>query len=122
MVAASVRCGAREPRRAYDIRVRTCAPIDGFEDRHCSSEGAGFDGRRLSARACSACYSHVPHIGTIVPLYGTPRLSGRISAEGSLEMPRTLAEKVWERHVVHRTEGEPDLLYVDLHLVHEVTS
>src|SRR5262245_44120637 len=36
--------------------------------------------------------------------------------------PRTLAEKVWEHHVVHRAEGEPDLLYVDLHLVHEVTS
>jgi 3-isopropylmalate/(R)-2-methylmalate dehydratase large subunit len=36
--------------------------------------------------------------------------------------PRTLAEKVWERHVVHRAEGEPDLLYVDLHLIHEVTS
>ena len=37
-------------------------------------------------------------------------------------MPRTLAEKVWEHHVVHRADGEPDLLYVDLHLVHEVTS
>ncbi|MGZ8571722.1 MAG: 3-isopropylmalate dehydratase large subunit [Actinomycetota bacterium] len=36
--------------------------------------------------------------------------------------PRTLAEKVWEHHVVHRAEGEPDTLYVDLHLVHEVTS
>jgi 3-isopropylmalate/(R)-2-methylmalate dehydratase large subunit len=35
---------------------------------------------------------------------------------------RTLSEKVWERHVVYRAEGEPDLLYVDLHLVHEVTS
>ena len=35
---------------------------------------------------------------------------------------KTLAEKVWERHVVRRAEGEPDLLYVDLHLVHEVTS
>ncbi len=35
---------------------------------------------------------------------------------------RTLAEKVWEHHVVHRAEGEPDTLYVDLHLVHEVTS
>ncbi|HEY7400526.1 MAG TPA: 3-isopropylmalate dehydratase large subunit [Actinomycetota bacterium] len=35
---------------------------------------------------------------------------------------RTLAEKVWEQHVVHRADGEPDLLYVDLHLVHEVTS
>src|SRR5262249_62085425 len=38
------------------------------------------------------------------------------------EMGQTLSEKVWERHVVHRAEGEPDLLYVDLHLVHEVTS
>ncbi len=37
-------------------------------------------------------------------------------------VPRTLAEKVWERHLVHRAGGEPDLLYVDLHLVHEVTS
>ena len=37
-------------------------------------------------------------------------------------MGRTLAEKVWEDHVVRRAEGEPDLLYIDLHLVHEVTS
>ena len=37
---------------------------------------------------------------------------------------RTLAQKVWDEHVVHRDlgAGEPDLLYVDLHLVHEVTS
>jgi 3-isopropylmalate/(R)-2-methylmalate dehydratase large subunit len=39
-----------------------------------------------------------------------------------MRQPQTLAEKVWERHVVHRADGEPDLLYVDLHLVHEVTS
>ena len=37
-------------------------------------------------------------------------------------MPKTLSEKVWDEHVVHRADGEPDLLYVDLHLVHEVTS
>ncbi len=37
-------------------------------------------------------------------------------------MGRTLVEKVWADHVVHSAEGEPDLLYVDLHLVHEVTS
>jgi 3-isopropylmalate/(R)-2-methylmalate dehydratase large subunit len=36
--------------------------------------------------------------------------------------PRTLAEKVWERHVVREAPDEPDLLYIDLHLVHEVTS
>ncbi len=37
-------------------------------------------------------------------------------------MGRTLAEKVWESHVVRQAQGEPDLLYVDLHLLHEVTS
>lgn len=37
-------------------------------------------------------------------------------------MGKTLAEKVWDAHVVRRAEGEPDLLYIDLHLVHEVTS
>ncbi|EHR49560.1 3-isopropylmalate dehydratase, large subunit [Saccharomonospora marina XMU15] len=36
---------------------------------------------------------------------------------------RTLAEKVWDAHTVRRGQGaEPDLLYIDLHLVHEVTS
>jgi 3-isopropylmalate/(R)-2-methylmalate dehydratase large subunit len=35
---------------------------------------------------------------------------------------QTISEKIWDRHVVRSTEGEPDLLYVDLHLVHEVTS
>ena len=37
-------------------------------------------------------------------------------------MGKTLLDKVWERHVVSAGEGRPDLLYVDLHLVHEVTS
>jgi 3-isopropylmalate/(R)-2-methylmalate dehydratase large subunit len=36
--------------------------------------------------------------------------------------PRTMAEKVWADHVVASTDGEPDLIYIDLHLVHEVTS
>ena len=35
---------------------------------------------------------------------------------------RTLSDKVWERHLVHHSDGEPDLLFIDLHLVHEVTS
>ncbi len=34
----------------------------------------------------------------------------------------TLPQKVWDRHVVYSATGEPDLLYIDLHLVHEVTS
>src|SRR3954465_11688986 len=37
-------------------------------------------------------------------------------------VPKTLAEKVYDAHVVRSADGEPDLLYIDLHLVHEVTS
>ena len=37
-------------------------------------------------------------------------------------MPKTIIEKIWEQHVVRTHPGEPDLLYIDLHLVHEVTS
>src|SRR3954453_8727488 len=36
--------------------------------------------------------------------------------------PKTLSQKIWDNHVVHRAPHEPDLLYIDLHLVHEVTS
>ena len=36
--------------------------------------------------------------------------------------PRTLTEKIWDAHVVHASDGEPDLLFIDLHLLHEVTS
>jgi 3-isopropylmalate/(R)-2-methylmalate dehydratase large subunit len=37
-------------------------------------------------------------------------------------MSATLAEKIWQEHVVRAAAGEPDLIYVDLHLIHEVTS
>lgn len=37
-------------------------------------------------------------------------------------MGKTLAEKVWNDHIVRQSAGEPDLLYIDLHLIHEVTS
>ncbi len=36
--------------------------------------------------------------------------------------PRTMFEKIWDSHVVHEEAGQPAILYVDLHLVHEVTS
>jgi 3-isopropylmalate/(R)-2-methylmalate dehydratase large subunit len=36
--------------------------------------------------------------------------------------PRTIIEKLWDSHVVHEQPGAPTLLYIDLHLVHEVTS
>jgi 3-isopropylmalate/(R)-2-methylmalate dehydratase large subunit len=38
------------------------------------------------------------------------------------ETPRTLSEKVWDSHVVHVGDDEPDILFIDLHLIHEVTS
>ncbi len=36
--------------------------------------------------------------------------------------PKTIVEKIWDEHIVHQETGKPDLLYIDLHLVHEVTS
>ena len=39
-----------------------------------------------------------------------------------MSTPMTLPQKVWDQHVVHSAPGEADLLYIDLHLVHEVTS
>ncbi len=39
-----------------------------------------------------------------------------------MTVARTLSEKIWDQHLVHAADGEPDLLYIDLHLVHEVTS
>lgn len=46
---------------------------------------------------------------------------GITALEGRL-MGQTLAEKLWQSHVVYSAQGEPDLLYIDLHLTHEVTS
>ena len=36
--------------------------------------------------------------------------------------PKTMFQKIWDAHVVHQEPGQPAILYVDLHLVHEVTS
>jgi 3-isopropylmalate/(R)-2-methylmalate dehydratase large subunit len=51
-----------------------------------------------------------------------PRTNDARGAEPESTTPKTLAEKVWDAHVVRRADGEPDLLYIDLHLIHEVTS
>ncbi|MDN4608006.1 3-isopropylmalate dehydratase large subunit [Sporosarcina highlanderae] len=37
-------------------------------------------------------------------------------------MAKTIIGKIWERHIVYEEQGKPDLLYIDLHLLHEVTS
>src|ERR1041384_2373851 len=39
-----------------------------------------------------------------------------------MKQSRTIIEKLWDSHVVHEQPGTPALLYIDLHLVHEVTS
>jgi 3-isopropylmalate/(R)-2-methylmalate dehydratase large subunit len=52
-------------------------------------------------------------------LHATPT---RIPTPGDEHVPQTLFEKIWNEHVVHEGRDEPTLLYVDLHLVHEVTS
>src|SRR5690625_7337120 len=36
--------------------------------------------------------------------------------------PKTIIEKIWDKHIVHEDEGKPDLIYIDLHLIHQVTS
>src|SRR5258705_5000876 len=35
---------------------------------------------------------------------------------------KTLCDKIWDLHLVHEEAGKPSLLYIDLHLIHEVTS
>jgi len=37
-------------------------------------------------------------------------------------MGKNIIEKIWDKHIVYQEEGKPDLLYIDLHLIHEVTS
>ncbi|HAC47311.1 MAG TPA: hypothetical protein DCF65_14760, partial [Chloroflexi bacterium] len=49
-----------------------------------------------------------------------PRVAGRSKTQS--QESKTLGQKLWDSHVVRTAPGEPDLLYVDLHLVHEVTS
>jgi 3-isopropylmalate/(R)-2-methylmalate dehydratase large subunit len=39
-----------------------------------------------------------------------------------MSQPQTIIQKIWNEHLVHQEAGKPDLLYIDLHLVHEVTS
>ena len=39
-----------------------------------------------------------------------------------MSKPRTIIEKLWDQHIVSEQPGAPALIYIDLHLVHEVTS
>src|SRR4029450_6677576 len=55
-------------------------------------------------------------VSTVDPRGSAPHV------ERKTVMGKTLTEKVWDEHVVRSNEGEPDLLYIDLHLIHEVPS
>src|SRR5205823_3577133 len=109
--------GAREARRGDDLGEASGAAFDRVEDQHRAIQHA-------DVRRGLPCYRHVPYNDTQFRILEQPIYpsGSRDPGEERAEMPMTLAEKVWERHVVHRADGEPDVLYVDLHLVHEVTS
>ncbi len=49
-------------------------------------------------------------------------LARTVSYGSNLHMAKTMFEKIWEQHIVAEPEGQPALIYIDLHLVHEVTS
>src|SRR6187402_515264 len=49
-------------------------------------------------------------------------VASRKSIVSEMSSPRTLSEKLWDDHLVHEAPGEHDLHYIDMHLVHEVTS
>ncbi len=63
------------------------------------------------ARTLSQIMRHGKTVPQTARYEGTPAMTAH-----------TLPEKIWNRHLVHAAPGEPDLLYIDLHLVHEVTS
>ncbi len=92
--------------------TRQAAPIDEF------GEAGAVDGRFEDGDGL------VENPDTAGSLSHEPKLPSHIAGRYRLGivMGRTLAEKVWDAHIVRSAEGEPDLLYIDLHLVHEVTS
>src|SRR5829696_523369 len=75
----------------------------------------GFRRRRLRLQGFRARYLCWPKAGLIIRIEFSTEV-------GSVATPRTLADKLWDEHVVRSAAGEPDLLYIDLHLIHEVTS
>jgi 3-isopropylmalate/(R)-2-methylmalate dehydratase large subunit len=112
--------GNREAMRGRSRQAGEC-------DKAGQRGGAGFEsgkyGHRLVQNANAARLVHV----LILPSQHARRKflkPGRTfsETEWSKLMGATMAEKVWDEHVVRRAEGEPDLVYVDMHLVHEVTS
>src|SRR5882757_6346774 len=93
-----VRGRAGQARHLDQLGERRGRVGDGVQDAHC-----------LVKNADAAMLSHVAILWSHNPGWQET-------------MGKTLAEKLWDNHVVHSAPGEPDVLYIDLHLVHEVTS
>ena len=51
-----------------------------------------------------------------------PMIPTSVSASPTTSAPRTMVQKIWDDHVVAARPGEPAIVYIDLHLIHEVTS
>src|SRR5258708_3603820 len=61
----------------------------------------------------------------MIAMWGSAMRCPAPAAHGAaphVPMPKTIIEKLWDSHVVHEQAGAPTLLFIDLHLVHEVTS
>ena len=84
-------------------------------------EAGKCEGARLEGPEHYRCFVEDTDSATVVHVLILPSQHPRWQA-GSGSMGKTLAEKVWDAHVVRSAEGEPDLLFIDLHLIHEVTS
>src|SRR5437773_1117480 len=76
----------------------------------------------ITEARCDFRSARRPRIASTKACGGFAGHSIALRSDDTFRMSSTLSEKVWERHVVRRAGEEPDLLYVDLHLVHEVTS
>src|SRR5689334_24423265 len=55
-------------------------------------------------------------------IFTRPQIVSTHSTLSNCMSGQTLYDKIWDAHVVHEGNGEPSLLYIDRHLVHEVTS
>ena len=104
-------------REAVGGRSRQTGECDQAGQRGRAGFESGKYGHRLVQNADAARLVHV----LILPSQHARRKS-LSTQNGARTHGRDVAEKVWDEHVVRHADGEPDLLYIDLHLVHEVTS
>src|SRR6266496_3097814 len=86
-----------------------------------ATSSASVEGAAATASTMAIALSMTP-IPLCCPTTRYYCLNIRDRKRNERSMGKTLAEKLWESHVVHSAPGEPDLLYIDMHLVHEVTS